>query len=380
MPNREQDLSMYGKCVALSILIYMALMLAYGCSDVDSLSMQESEEASAVSSLQIQDRSFPDDLAMPNDVASEVAENVVMTLNGDANTVVLVGEEYLEPGCHAVQRCDTVIEDIEISGNVNTVTPGDYEVTYRATTEDGRYAEATRTVHVVDSMNSATDVPVLMYHWVYTADDEPDDLNGNYILNTDLEEQLQYLADSDYYYPSFEELRAFVDGNHSLPEKSIIVTFDDGEQGFLDYGIPLLEKYEVPATSFYICVDDDPDDGSMLRTLAYASPYLRFQSHSYGMHTGGSGVGKGGIIHVKGKQEIYEDAKKAESILGDVEAFAYPFGDNNETAWAALEEAGILCAFTVENGHVLPGDNPYALPRVRISGNSSLAGFQQAIS
>lgn len=380
MPRGEQVPSVKGNKAAPIVLVCLVIVLACGCAGATYLAMKADEDP-PVQTFSVQETVPPEeDLTMTAAPVPEVAENVVMTLNGDADTVVLVGEEYLEAGCHATQRYDTVIEDVEISGRVDTSVPGDYTVTYTAATEDGRYAEATRTVHVVESMDVAQDVPVLMYHWVYTADDVPDALDGNSILNTDLEEHLQYLSDNDFYYPSYEELRAFVDGTHSLPAKSVVVTFDDGEQGFLDYGIPLLEEYEVPATSFYICVDDDPDDGSMLRTLAYASPYVRFQSHSYGMHTAGSSVGRGGIIHAMSQQEIYDDAMKAEAILGDVEALAYPFGDNNEAAWAALEDAGILCAFTVENDRVAPGDNPYALPRVRISGNFSLSGFQEAVS
>ena len=76
------------------------------------------------------------------------------------------------------------------------------------------------------------------------------------------------------------------------------------------------------------------------------------------------------------QEEILEDAQRAEAVLGDVEAMAYPFGDNNETAWAALEDAGVLCAFTVKNAQISPGDNPYALNRVRVSGDYSLDSFK----
>ena len=31
------------------------------------------------------------------------------------------------------------------------------------------------------------------------------------------------------------------EGKHSLPAKSVILTFDDGEMGFLNVGVPLLE-------------------------------------------------------------------------------------------------------------------------------------------
>lgn len=359
-------------------LVALVAVLGVSCIGVTHLGMQAQEEEPLVQSFQeVDDAPAGESLDMIEAAVPEHADDVIMTLNGDADTIVLAGEEYLEAGCHAVQTgVEDITDAVEVTGEVDASTPGSYTVTYKATTSDGRYADATRTVHVVEDMDAAADVPVLMYHWVYTAMAPPEDLDGNYILDTDLEQHLQYLQANDYYYPSFQEVRAFVDGTHSLPEKSIVLTFDDGEQGFLDYGVPLLNEYEVPATSFLICSDGD----AAYKAEAYASEFVRFQSHSYDMHRAGSSVGQGGILHAMSQQEIYDDALAAEEILGDVEAMAYPFGDNNETAWAALEEAGVLCAFTVQNDRISPGENPYALDRVRISGSYTLDGFVNLVS
>lgn len=359
------------------LLVCLVALLAGGCAGATYLATKADEPKPPVQALQDASEPEEDDMAATEAAVPQSADDVVMTLNGDKDTIVLAGEDYLEAGCHAVQiGVGYLTDEVEISGEVDSSVPGDYVVNYKVTTEDGRYAETSRTVHVVDDMSAAADVPVLMYHWVYTTDNVPDDLNGNYILDTDLEQQLQYLNENDFYYPSYEELRGFVDGTHTLPEKSVIITFDDGEWGFLDIGIPLLNEYEVPATSFLICKDDD----AWMKATSYASKYVRFQSHSYGMHEPGSGVGRGGILHAMTEQEIYDDCMKAEEVLGDVEVMAYPFGDNNETAWTAMEEAGILCAFTVVNGRVSPGENPYALDRVRISGEYPLSSFESLLS
>lgn len=61
-------------------------------------------------------------------------------------------------------------------------------------------------------------------------------------------------------------------------------------------------------------------------------------------------------------------------------ALAYPFGDNNEDAWAALDRAGVLCAFTVKNDRIHSGDNPLALNRVRISSEYSLDSFKTLVA
>lgn len=373
--RREQQ-GPKGNILIPILLVCLVALLAGGCAGATYLAtkVDAGSRAQPVVEPETEPRA---QLEVAEAETSVVADDVVMTLNGDRDTIVLAGEDYLEAGCHAVQiGVGYLTDEVEISGEVDSSVPGDYVVNYKVTTEDGRCAEASRTVHVVDDMSAAADVPVLMYHWVYTAENVPDDLNGNYILDTDLEQQLQYLNENDFYYPSYEELRGFVDGTHTLPEKSVIITFDDGEWGFLDIGIPLLNEYEVPATSFLICKDDD----AWMKATSYASKYVRFQSHSYGMHEPGSGVGRGGILHAMTEQEIYDDCMKAEEVLGDVEAMAYPFGDNNETAWAAMEEAGILCAFTVVNGRVSPGENPYALDRVRISGEYSLSSFESLLS
>lgn len=308
------------------------------------------------------------------------AEDVIIT-TGSKETYVLAGQNYIEPSIHAYDpNSGDITSTIKSEGEVDTTRPGDYEVVYTAYTPNGEVSKATRTVHVRESFDElggeAATIPVLMYHYVYTDQDKPASLNGNYLLDTKLREQCEYLQSSGYYYPSFEELRAFVDGTHSLPAKSVILTFDDAEAGFLKYGIPVLNEYEVPATSFVICSDVDAAE----KITKNASEYVQFQSHTFNMHRDGSSVGQGGVIHALSKQEIYDDVVKSQGILGTHEALAYPFGDNNETSWAALKDAGVLCAFTVKNARISPGDNPYALNRVRISGEYVLDGFKSLVS
>lgn len=302
------------------------------------------------------------------------SDNLVMNLNGDAETVVLKGEDYIESGCHVINKKTgtNLTGKVKTEGNVDTSKAGDYTITYSVSDDDGATLSKERTVHVVDNMDADTDgISVLMYHYVYTASDAPDEVNGNYVLDTDLDKQLEWLQTEGYYFPSYEELSAYIAGKHSLPKKSVVVTFDDGETGFLEYGIPLLEKHQVPATSFVIASDSDAAD----KVKNYASEYVSFQSHSYAMHQAGSNVGRGGRIHAMTQAEILDDLQKAAAIVQNNEAMAYPFGDNNETAHAAIREAGILCAFTINNNQVHVGDDPTCLSRVRISGEYSLDSF-----
>lgn len=303
---------------------------------------------------------------------------IILTLGGSADTYVAKGEEYIESGCHAFDKTDgNITSQVKTEGSVDASTVGDYKVTYSVTDSQGTSASKERTVHVVDNMDKDKDgIPVLMYHYVYTKDDPPKKKDANYLLDTKLEAQLEWLTKNKYYYPSYQELAAYIDGKHSLPRKSVILTFDDGQEGFLKYGIPLLEKYQVPATSFIICNQKK----AAQKISDYASEYVSFQSHSYACHQDGhTNIGRGGAIYDKSESQLIKEEKKATELLGTNEAFAYPYGDVSDVAPSALKKAGYLCAFTIHNGRVKKGDDPMQLTRVRMLGESALEGFKAQV-
>lgn len=299
-------------------------------------------------------------------------DNLVVGLRGSEKTIVKQGDPYIESRAFGIDKNSGVLDDFEISGQVDTETPGEYGIIY--TFKSGYIKkEIVRQVEVVakDEFKANTDgIPVMMYHYVYTESDKPEKLNSNYISDKKLEEQLKYLKNEGYYFPSFRELRAYADGKISLPQKSVILTFDDGQKGFLNYGVSLLNKYKVPATSFLIGIKDGE---SKIKT--YASPYVAFESHSYNMHRAGGNIGHGGVISALSKEQIVEDLKQQIDMVESDNAFAYPYGDVTEDAKEAVAEAEIQCAFTTAYGKVHVGDDYREFSRVRVHGTNSLDSY-----
>ncbi len=109
-----------------------------------------------------------------------------------------------------------------------------------------------------------------MYHYVYDENDPPEDLNkrfGNYISAQALEEELNWLNSEGYYYPTWKEVREYIDGKLKLPDKSIVLCFDDGAKSFLENGIPVLEKCKVPATCFMITSSMEKKKSPSIRAI-----------------------------------------------------------------------------------------------------------------
>lgn len=216
---------------------------------------------------------------------------------------------------------------------------------------------------------------ICMYHYVYDKNDPPEDLNSNFIEVHDLEEELQYLTENNYYFPTWEEVKQYAEGDLLLPEKSVVLSFDDGAYSFLNLGVPLFEKYKVPVTSFLIANIDGEK-----KVKKYASEYMTFQSHSYNMHRGGGNIGHGGIFPVMPHDDAVADLKKSVQIAGNGDAFAYPYGDYNDSCIQAVKDAGFKCAVTTEYGRANPGDDPLALPRIRMLKDQSLESFKKLVN
>ena len=146
----------------------------------DSTSEQEQEQGDAAETEQPPEMTeveqYPD------------SDHLTVGLKGSKIAIVKQGDPYIESGAFAVDDRTGAVTGCEIKGSVDTSTPGDYTVSYAFTSENAR-ATVERTVRVVpeSAMDWDTDgIPVLMYHWVYTETDQPGEINGNWLLNTEM--------------------------------------------------------------------------------------------------------------------------------------------------------------------------------------------------
>ena len=212
-------------------------------------------------------------------------------------------------------------------------------------------------------------LPVLMYHFFYDKSKDSGK-DGNWIEISSFEEQMKYLSENDFYFPTWEQVENYIDGKQELPEKSVVITVDDGDPSFFELAVPIIQKYKIPTTSFVI-------------TYWYGNrandkqEYVSYQSHSYDMHKAGSN-GKGVMLSWD-YDKIKDDILLSREVLGGADIFCYPFGQYNDLDIRVLKENGYKLAFTTKGGRVKKGSSKYELPRVRISGNTSIGEFKKKV-
>ena len=66
------------------------------------------------------------------------------------------------------------------------------------------------------------------------------------------EEQLNFLSKNNYQTLTADELYDCIKGKYRVPERSILLTFDDGWKNVYTYAYPLLKKYNMKAVCFLI--------------------------------------------------------------------------------------------------------------------------------
>lgn len=204
-------------------------------------------------------------------------------------------------------------------------------------------------------------VPILAYHEV-VADDEM------YSVDPDqFEAQLNYLKQEGYHSVSLHDVFEAREGRGVLPDKPIVLTFDDGYEDNYTQALPLMEKYGFSGTVFIISSKpDDPDEGEGY--LSWDEIRMMQGRHTeIGSHTVNH-VALSDLSFAEKQQEMMNSKQTIEKQIGrSVEFLAYPFGAYDKECFELLRNAGYRGACAGVPGYNMPDDkNPYRLKRVNI--------------
>lgn len=196
---------------------------------------------------------------------------------------------------------------------------------------------------------------------------------------------MQYLKDNNYRVISLREAAEFLRGNKQIPQRSVVITIDDGYRSNYTEAFPIFQEFQFPATIFlYSDFLGAPDalTSKQIQTM-YDSGLIEFQPHSK-THPN-MAIRKPGENRQQYMQKIDSEidvpSKRITNIIDtDIFSFAYPFGDTNDIVINKLKRRDFTVAATVQPGNNTAYSTPYMLRRTMIFGDHSDEEFIAALT
>ncbi len=210
-------------------------------------------------------------------------------------------------------------------------------------------------------------VPVLMYHRIACA--PPDALyKHNWVCPELLHRQMARLASRGWRTITADALAHALKSRTCLPNKTFVITVDDGALDGYTNGAPIWEKYGFRA-SFYMVVGKagDLDHPKKPHFTWDQARDLVARGHLIGNHTWWHrSVSNLDYAGLESQIGAAEDRLGAEGVAHLPRTFVYPYGSTSASAVAYLAARGFDMAFTTKGGGVHSTASPLLSPRLRV--------------
>ena len=249
-----------------------------------------------------------------------------------------------------------------------------------------------------DTLETKHRIPILTYHRIIAASAVAEvhyidgELNPMIILKEDFEQQMTYLKDHDFVTLSLAELYLFLTNQIEIPEKTIVLTFDDGYKDNFIETYPILKRNNFTAGNFLITSAITTESTSFnpeivqylsVKELEEACDVFDYQSHTHNFHRR--------EINEQNEEVAYLNSKTSNEVTDDIHtsilrldgenlAFAYPYGEYTSSTIDVLKELGFKMAFTTVHRAASPEDSLYEIPRFNMFASTTFEEFKTYVN
>lgn len=211
-------------------------------------------------------------------------------------------------------------------------------------------------------------IPILLYHEIT---EEAPERSMAYMHTTkeNFEKQIAGLLEYGYTVISYNDLIAYNNGEKALPEKVVLIDFDDGYVGNYLYAFNIIKKYNVPI-SIYV-VDD----------LVGTPGYFNWEQAKEMSDSGLVSINTHGKTHIfynkESKETLVNHIEYAHSVIEKnlgksvTKVFTYPYGAYTDEELDALKQAGFIQNLTNDEINNSDSLNLYGLSRIYVMNHYS---------
>jgi peptidoglycan/xylan/chitin deacetylase (PgdA/CDA1 family) len=187
---------------------------------------------------------------------------------------------------------------------------------------------------------------VLMYHFVGTEQDAYG--SNNFVSESGFQKQMSFLKKAGYRVLTLDEYYEIKTGKRKSRGREVLITFDDGNYTFETKALPVLKKYNLPATIFLVSENVKGRlHGSMNKETIQKilkTDVVHLGAHSK-THPFLTEVSPEMLV-----EELVESKKDLEAIFdAPMKDLAYPFGNFNPKVKEVAKKAGYRMAFTTSH-------------------------------
>jgi biofilm PGA synthesis lipoprotein PgaB len=263
--------------------------------------------------------------------------------------------------------------------------------------------------------DEAAELTILSYHEIAERNDA---LVPEYTVTpTNFVRQMDWLKNNGYHFVSVDDLLAERAGKRPLPDKPVLITFDDGYHSVYTHAFPILKMFKAPAVVALVGAWLDKPDGKVnfdgksiprsdllswdeIREMT-ASGLVEIASHSHSLHEGIPANPQGNLQpaatarrwladsrryedEAAYRRRVTEDLKRNNDLLqqrlGNApRIIVWPYGRYNAETTAIARKLGLTVGLTLDDGANTRSTPLHALRRILVERTMALWDLNREI-